>query len=71
MNEIFYICIIASTFFLAGSVKGVIGLGLPTVSLGILAAVFDLTTAMALLLIPIFRNQHLASSYWQATAKPY
>ena len=29
--------------------KGVIGLGLPTVSLGILTATLDLTTAMALM----------------------
>ena len=31
------LAIIAVTFLLAGSVKGVIGLGLPTVSLAILA----------------------------------
>jgi uncharacterized membrane protein YfcA len=54
--------IIAATFLLAGSVKGVIGLGLPTVSLGLLAATLDLTTAMALLLIPSF-----VTNIWQAT----
>jgi uncharacterized protein len=46
--------IIAITFALAGTVKGVIGLGLPTVSLALLTLAFDLTTAMALLLIPSF-----------------
>lgn len=54
---------IAATFLLAGTVKGVIGLGLPTVSLGLLTAVFDLPTAMALLLVPSF-----ATNLWQAIA---
>lgn len=43
---------ITATFLLAGMVKGVIGLGLPTVSLGLLTAVLDLPTAMALLIVP-------------------
>ena len=38
MIETFTLAGIAATFLLAGSVKGVIGLGLPTVSLGLLAA---------------------------------
>jgi len=51
------IVLIMLTFLLAGTVKGVIGLGLPTVSLGLLTAALDLTTAMALLLIPsLFTN---------------
>ena len=61
MNETFTIIIIAATFLIAGGVKGVIGLGLPTVSLGLLAATLDLTTAMALLLIPSF-----ITNIWQA-----
>jgi uncharacterized membrane protein YfcA len=52
---------IAGTFFIAGAVKGVIGLGLPTVSLGLLTAIFDLTTAMGLLLVPSF-----VTNIWQA-----
>ena len=52
---------IAVTFLLAGSVKGIIGLGLPTVSLGLLAVALDLTTAMALLLAPSF-----VTNLWQA-----
>ncbi|MBT6274481.1 MAG: sulfite exporter TauE/SafE family protein [Chromatiales bacterium] len=51
---------IAGTFLLAGSVKGVIGLGLPTVSLGLLTAALDLTTAMALLIVPSF-----VTNLWQ------
>lgn len=57
------IAAIVTTFLLAGAVKGVIGLGLPTVSLGLLAAVLDLPTAMALLLAP-----SLATNVWQALA---
>ncbi len=45
---------ITVTFLLAGGVKGVIGLGLPTVSLGLLTAALDLPTAMALLIAPSF-----------------
>ena len=55
------ITIVAATFLLAGLVKGVIGLGLPTVSLGLLVATFDLTTAMALLIMP-----SLITNLWQA-----
>ena len=57
------IAVIVTTFLLAGAVKGVIGLGLPTVSLGLLAAVLDLPTAMALLLVPSF-----ATNVWQGLA---
>jgi len=52
--------IVVATFLLAGAVKGVIGLGLPTVSLGILTAAIDLPTAMALLLVPSF-----VTNLWQ------
>lgn len=46
------IAVIAATFLLAGAVKGVIGLGLPTISLGLLTAALDLPTAMVLLIVP-------------------
>ena len=39
--------VVSGAFFIAGSVKGVIGLGLPTVSLGLLTVALDLRTAMA------------------------
>ncbi|NQW01957.1 MAG: sulfite exporter TauE/SafE family protein [Rhodospirillales bacterium] len=61
MFDWFSLMIIILTFLLAGTVKGVIGLGLPTVTLALLAAVFDLTVAMALLLIPSF-----VTNLWQA-----
>jgi len=52
---------IGATFLLAGLVKGVIGMGLPTVSLGLLTAVVGLPQAMALLIIPAFMT-----NLWQA-----
>ena len=52
--------VIGSSFLLAGFVKGVIGLGLPTISLALLTALFDLPTAMALLIVPAF-----CTNVWQ------
>ena len=52
---------VAGTFLLAGAVKGVIGLGLPTVSLALLTVALDLPSAMALLLAPSF-----VTNLWQA-----
>jgi uncharacterized membrane protein YfcA len=54
--------IVLATFLLAGTIKGVIGLGLPTVSLAILTVALDLPSAMALLLVPSF-----ATNLWQAS----
>ena len=49
--------LVFSTFLLAGMIKGVIGLGLPTVSLAILTVVIGLPQAMALLLAsPLLPN---------------
>ncbi|MEM7226163.1 MAG: sulfite exporter TauE/SafE family protein [Pseudomonadota bacterium] len=61
MLEPLTIAIIAGTFLLAGAVKGVIGLGLPTVSLALLTVALDLPSAMALLLVPSF-----VTNLWQA-----
>jgi uncharacterized protein len=52
---------IVATFLLAGTVKGVIGSGLPTVSLGLLTAVIGLHPAMALMLAPT-----IVTNVWQA-----
>ena len=52
--------IIAATFVVAGLVKGVIGLGLPTITLAVLTVGLDLPQAMALLLIPSF-----VTNLWQ------
>ncbi|MFT7556914.1 MAG: putative membrane protein YfcA, partial [Planctomycetota bacterium] len=50
------------TFLAAGLVKGVIGLGLPTISLAILALSFDLGEAMALLLVPSLLTNFLQAA---------
>ena len=52
--------VIGSSFLLAGFVKGVVGLGLPTISLALLTAFLDLPTAMALLVVPTF-----CTNIWQ------
>ena len=53
--------LIAGSFLLAGFVKGIVGLGLPTISLALLTALFDLPTAMVLLVVPSF-----CTNVWQA-----
>ena len=54
------ILVITLTFVLAGAVKGVIGLGLPTIALALLTIIIDLPSAMALLLVPSF-----VTNLWQ------
>jgi len=61
MFDVATLLALAGTFFIAGTVKGVIGLGLPTVSLALLTVAFDLPIAMALLLIPSF-----VTNLWQS-----
>lgn len=63
MPDTTVILAVTGTFLLAGMVKGVIGLGLPTVSLALLTVAFDLPSAMALLLVPSF-----VTNLWQALA---
>jgi uncharacterized membrane protein YfcA len=41
-----------AVFLLAGLVKGTVGLGLPLVSVALLTPLHDLSTAMALMLVP-------------------
>ncbi len=60
--DIISVLMIAFSFAVAGAVKGVIGLGLPSISLSLLILVFDLTTAMTLLLVP-----SLLTNLWQAS----
>ena len=54
------ITIVMLTFLLAGGVKGVVGLGLPTVSIALLSAAFGIEAALPLLVIP-----SLATNVWQ------
>ncbi|KFG67284.1 sulfite exporter TauE/SafE family protein [Microvirga sp. BSC39] len=53
------------TFFLAGIVKGVTGMGLPTVAMGVLGALMAPVTAAALLIVPSF-----VTNIWQLAAGP-
>jgi len=52
--------VIALTFALAGFVKGVIGLGLPTISMGLLALVMPTPQAAAVLVVP-----SIITNFWQ------
>ncbi len=61
MIDLFTISVIAGAFLIGGIVKGVIGLGLPTVSLALLALTIDLTSAMALILVP-----SILTNVWQS-----
>lgn len=60
--------LVGVTFFVAGLVKGVVGLGLPTVTLAVLTATMGLKPAMALLLVPSFVTNFLqgvvGGSFW-------
>jgi hypothetical protein len=53
----------AVTFLIAGFVKGVIGLGLPTVSMGLLSLVMAPAKAASLLIVPSF-----VTNVWQLAA---
>ncbi|HCB23865.1 MAG TPA: hypothetical protein DEP74_02860, partial [Citrobacter freundii] len=46
------VMMIAATFVLAGMVKGVTGMGLPTVAMGILGSLISPVAAAAMLLLP-------------------
>lgn len=56
---------IAAVFFLAGFAKGVIGLGLPTISMGLLAVVLPPVEAAGILALP-----SLVTNAWQMVAGP-
>jgi uncharacterized protein len=57
--------IAAIAFLIAGLVKGVIGLGLPTVAIGLLGLVMPPAEAAALLVVP-----SLVTNVWQLAAGP-
>ena len=61
MIDSYTIIIAVGVFIIAGTVKGVIGLGLPTISLALLTAAIDLPSAMSLMLVP-----SLITNIWQA-----
>lgn len=59
------IAVIIATFFAAGVVKGVTGMGLPTVAMGLLGSLLSPLAAAALLLVPSF-----VTNVWQLLAGP-
>ena len=56
---------VGCVFALAGFIKGVIGLGLPTISMGLLAVVMPPVHAAAILILP-----SLITNVWQMLAGP-
>jgi hypothetical protein len=60
------LALIAAVFGAAGFVKGVIGFGLPSISMGLLGALIAPDLAAAILIIPTF-----LTNIWQAFVGPY
>lgn len=56
-----FLIVAALVFLFAGFIKGVIGIGLPTISIALLAATFDLKAGLALIVVPAF-----VTNIWQA-----
>jgi uncharacterized membrane protein YfcA len=60
-----HIAIVAFTFLIAGTVKGVTGMGLPTVAMGVLGTLMLPAQAASLLILP-----SLITNVWQLLAGP-
>jgi uncharacterized protein len=58
--------VISFIFLAAGAVKGVLGMGLPTVAMGLLGLVMPVAQAAALLIVP-----SLATNVWQMWRGPH
>ncbi len=58
--------LIAAVFLIAGFVKGVVGLGLPTVSMGLLAVSMAPSRAIAIVIVPA-----IVTNIWQTFSGPY
>src|SRR6202045_5167341 len=65
MSEPLFI-LIAAAFLLAGFVKGTIGLGLPPVSMGVLAVTLPPARALAIVIVPA-----IVTNIWQTFGGPY
>jgi len=59
------LALIAGIFLLAGMVKGVVGLGLPSISIALLTATLGLGNGLALIVIPT-----CVTNIWQAAYSP-
>ena len=58
--------LIAGAFLLAGFIKGVLGLGLPTVAMGLLAVTMPPAQALAIVIVPA-----IVTNIWQTFGGPY
>src|SRR5260370_22490778 len=58
--------LIAAAFLLAGLIKGVIGMGLPTVAMGLLAVTMQPSHAVAIVIVPA-----VITNIWQTFVGPY
>lgn len=65
-DQFVLIGLVVVSYLLAGSVKGVIGMGLPTVAIAILASVMSPAKAAAILIAP-----SLFTNVWQMLVGPY
>lgn len=63
--ETSFLLAVGASFFVAGFVKGVVGLGLPTVAMGTLSLVMPPVQAAALLIVP-----SMVTNVWQLAAGP-
>jgi uncharacterized protein len=61
-----FLFFIAAVFMLAGFVKGVVGLGLPTVSMGLLAVTMAPSQALAIVIVPA-----VVTNIWQTFVGHY
>jgi uncharacterized protein len=61
-----FLAAIAAVFLLAGFIKGVIGLGLPTVAVGLLAVAMPPSRALAIVIVPA-----IVTNIWQTFAGCY
>src|SRR3954467_4649924 len=61
-----FLLLIAAAFLLAGFIKGVIGLGLPTVAMGLLAVTMPPAHALAIVIVPA-----IITNIWQTFVGPY
>src|ERR1700744_697154 len=61
-----FLLFIAAVFLLAGFIKGVVGLGLPTVAMGLLATTMPPSRALTIVIVPA-----VITNIWQTFVGPY
>ncbi|MGO3132674.1 MAG: sulfite exporter TauE/SafE family protein [Alcaligenes sp.] len=64
-ESLFFLSLISLTFLVAGMVKGITGMGLPTVAMSLLGMLMSPASAAALLVIPSF-----VTNVWQSFSGP-